>query len=62
MSEAQIVKALLGMVLALVWYIWRKNEKSMNGVGAKVSKVIAYLQESAKTEEERKRITDLFFK
>ena len=62
MTEAWVIRFLLGMVASLVWYIWRKNEKSTNGVGAKVSKVIAFLQENAKTEEERKRITDLFFK
>lgn len=60
--EAWAVRFLLGIVVTLLWYIWRKNEKSTNGVGAKVSRVIAFLAERETDPEARKRITDIFFK
>lgn len=62
MTEAWAIRFLLSIVVGLLVYIWKENRKATNGVGAKVSRVIAFLQESAKTEEERKRITDIFFK
>lgn len=62
MTEAVAIKVLLGIVLALLGYIWKESRKSANGIGAKVSKIIALLQEKEDTREGRQRITNLFFK
>ena len=62
MTEAWAIRFLLGIVVSLLWYIWRESRKATNGVGAKVSKIVAFLAERETDEGARKRITDIFFK
>jgi hypothetical protein len=46
-------------IVGFFWAGWRRLTKDVNGLGRKVRRMQAYLTETA-SQEERRRLTDLF--